>query len=287
MNQLLQVQGVQRLVNNRSQLQIQARAMLTRIQNQAGLTAEMLARNEIAVRTWSEEVHAISQRITDLLDEDGIEPDNAERVADVTETVNFYADVNQILSEIASRFDAPGAAAAAAGQAGALDAAAIARLVSGFQANAITPKLQCNKFSGSPTLDKFEYKNFKTQFESCVRNVPSDAMKLAHLRGYLTDTAVEIVAHLTFEDENYDIAIGLLDDKFLDKPYILDEILRQIANTTPKYDEDFIGVKSYMVKLRADLSELNTSYGFDCLEEGSFGCAFIRHIVFNKLPRSL
>ena len=100
MNQLLQVEGVQGLVNNRSQLKIQVRAMLTRTQNQEGLTAEMLARNEIAVCTWSAEVHAISQRITNLLDEDGIEPDNAERVADVTEIVNFYADVNQILSEI-------------------------------------------------------------------------------------------------------------------------------------------------------------------------------------------
>ena len=176
MNQLLQVQGVQRLVNNRSQLQIQARAMLTRIQNQAGLTAEMLARNEITVRTWSDQVHSISERITSLLDEEGIELDSAERIADVTETVNFYADVNQVLSEIASRFDAPGAFVAAAGQAGALDAAAIARLVSGLQANAITPKLQCSKFSGSPTLNKFEYKNFKAQFENCMRNVASDAI---------------------------------------------------------------------------------------------------------------
>ena len=106
MNQLLQVQGVQRLVNNRFQLQIQARAMLTRIQNQEGLTAQMFARNEVAVRTWSDQVHAISRQITELLDEDGIAPDNAERVADATETVNFYADVNQILSEIACRFDA-------------------------------------------------------------------------------------------------------------------------------------------------------------------------------------
>ena len=42
-----------------------------------------------------------------------------------------------------------------------------------------------------------------------------------------------------------------------------------------------------MVKLRADLSELNTSFGFDCLEENSFGCALLSHIVFNKLPKSL
>ena len=287
MNQLLQVQGVQRLVNNRTQLKMQTRVMLTRIQTQEGLTAQMFERNEVAVRTWCDQVHVISREITELLDDNGIAPDNAERVADANETVNYYADVNQILAEISCRFDQPGAAAAAVGQAGALDAAAIGRLVQGLQANSLTPKIQCNKFSGSPTSDKFAYKNFKTQFENCVRNVPSDAMKLAHLRGYLTGIAEETIAHLTFEDENYNIAIALLDALFLDKPYILDEILRQIANTTPKYDEDFVGVNSYMVKLRADLSELNTSYGFNCFEEGSFGCAFVSHIVFNKLPRTL
>ena len=84
MNQLLQVQGVQRLVNNRSQLKIQARAMLTRIQNQEGLTAQMFARNEVAVCTWSDQVHSISQRITNLLDEEVIEANNAERIANVT-----------------------------------------------------------------------------------------------------------------------------------------------------------------------------------------------------------
>ena len=68
---------------------------------------------------------------------------------------------------------------------------------------------------------------------------------------------------------------------------MLDEIMHQIVNEQPKYDENFINVKSFMVKLRADLSELNTSFGYDCLEENSFGCALLSHIVFNKLPKSL
>ena len=59
MNQLLQVQGVQRLVNNRIQLQMQTRVMLTRIQTQEGLTAQMFERNEVAVCTWCDQVHVI------------------------------------------------------------------------------------------------------------------------------------------------------------------------------------------------------------------------------------
>ena len=152
----------------------------------------MLARNESVAHWWSDDVHSISQRITNILDQEGIEPDNEERLADMVQIV--------------------------------------VRVVSGLQAHAITPKLQCCKFSGSPTLGKFEYKNFKAQFENCVRHVTSGAVKLAHLRGYLTDTAFDIVSHLTLEDANYELAIELLDEQFLDKPFMLDEIMQQIVN---------------------------------------------------------
>ena len=117
------------------------------------------------------------KELSSILDREGIEPDNEERLADMQQTVNFIADVNQELSALASRFNVPNAVVAAPEQAGALDAAALSRVVSGLQANAITPKLQCSKFSGSPTLDKFEYKNFKAQFENCARHVTSDAVK--------------------------------------------------------------------------------------------------------------
>ena len=111
---------------------MQTRVMLTRIQTQEGLTAQMFERNEVAVRTWCDQVHVVSREITELLDDHGIAPDHAERVADANETVNYYADVNQILAEISCRFDQPGAAAAAVGQAGALDVAAIGRLYARF-----------------------------------------------------------------------------------------------------------------------------------------------------------
>ena len=163
MNQLLAIEGVQGLVNSRSHLQFQVRTMIARTQNQNGLTAEMLARNESVVHKWSDDMHAISQRITNILDREGIEPDNEERLADMAQIVNFIADVNQELSELASRFNVPNAAVAAPEQAGALDAAALVRVVSGLQAHAITPKLQCCKFSGSPTSGNFAYKNFKAQ----------------------------------------------------------------------------------------------------------------------------
>ena len=174
----------------------------------------MLARNEPVVHKWSDDMHAISQRITNILDREGIEPDNQERLDDMVQAVNFIADVNQELSALASRFNVPNDVVAAPEQAGALDAAALVRVVSGLQAHAITPKLQCCKFSGSPTLGKFEYKNFKAQFENCVYHVTSDVVKLAHLRGYITDTAFDIVSHLTLEDANYELAIELLDEQF-------------------------------------------------------------------------
>ena len=51
----------------------------------------------------------------------------------------------------------------------------------------------------------------------------------------------------------------MLNDKFLDEEFIIDEIFKQILNESPKYDLEFNDVKQYITKIKAD-HELNSSF---------------------------
>ena len=148
------------------------------------------------------------------------------------------------------------------------------------------PELKCPTFDGKGQ-DKMEFKNFLSQFNNCIDSVGtlSDSSKLTYLRGYVKDYAFRIISHLSINDDNYDIAVQLLKDEFLDKEYIIDESFKMLINNYPKYDENFCNVKSYINDCRALLYELK-SYNMDLLEVDTAGCKFISHIIFMKLPYS-
>ena len=126
----------------------------------------------------------------------------------------------------------------------------------------LPPQLQCPKFSGR-MYNKFEFKNFLAQFYNCVSSVSSDKGKLSLLKSYLTDHAAQLLSHLTLEEANYEVAIKLLTEEFLDIPLIVDEIFKQLLDASPKYDANFINVKQFLSETHADLSELRTSYNLD------------------------
>ena len=148
------------------------------------------------------------------------------------------------------------------------------------------PRLQCPKFSERMS-NKFEFKNFLAQFYNCVSSVSSDKAKLSLLKSYLTGYAAQIISHLTLEEANYEVAIKLLTEEFLDIPLIVDEIFKQLLDAFPKYDANFINVKQFLSETHADLSELRTSYNLDFFEEETPGFRIISHIVFAKLPSIL
>ena len=75
----------------------------------------------------------------------------------------------------------------------------------------------------------------------------------------------------------------MLKGEFLDIPFIIDEIYKQI-NTSPKFDTNYNNVKQYLDEIKADLSELNTSYDIIFFEESESGFLLISHIIFSKLP---
>ena len=115
----------------------------------------------------------------------------------------------------------------------------------------------------------------------------SDEAKLSLLKSYLTSYTVQLISHLTLEEANYEVAIKLLTEEFLDIPLIVDEIFKQLLDPSPKYDANFINVKRFLSETRADLSDLKISYNLDFFEEETPGFRIISHIVFTKLPTIL
>ena len=115
----------------------------------------------------------------------------------------------------------------------------------------------------------------------------SDKAKLSLLKCYLTGYVAHLLSHLPLEEANYEVAIKLLTEEFLDIPLIVDEIFKQLLDASPKYDANFINVKQFLSETRADLSELRTSYNLDFFEEETPGFRIISHIIFAKLPSIL
>ena len=89
------------------------------------------------------------------------------------------------------------------------------------------PKIQCMKFS-SEEVGKFKFKNFLAQFENCVTSVEFQKVKLLLLKSFLTGYASQLILNLSLKNENYDMAINLWKNNFLDVPFIIDKIFKQI-----------------------------------------------------------
>ena len=89
------------------------------------------------------------------------------------------------------------------------------------------PTLTCGTFNGKEK-DKFAYHNFLNQFNNVIgsRKHLSASAKLSNLVGYLKGYALKQVSHLSITDENYAIALKLLNDEFLDREFIIDETLK-------------------------------------------------------------
>ena len=86
------------------------------------------------------------------------------------------------------------------------------------------PKLKCKIFDGTSKY-KLEFKKFLMQFSNCIDacGTLSNANKLTYLRSYLSGYALKITSHLSVTDDNYDVALSLLKEEFLNIPYIVDE----------------------------------------------------------------
>ena len=148
------------------------------------------------------------------------------------------------------------------------------------------PQLNVMTFSDNDK-DKFAFKNFLASFRNGVEiNVDlPDAVKLTYLKGYLSGRAAQVVSHLSITDANYEVALDLLKEEFLNIPLLIDESIAQIMAMTPSFDKDFSGLRAFISDLRAKVFEFKT-FNIDFLEEDSAGCLMLSHIILQKLPSS-
>ena len=109
-------------------------------------------------------------------------------------------------------------------------------------------------------------------------------MKFTYLRSYLRGYASKVIQHLLINDENYSVAIELLESEFLDRRFLVDEFFRKLLDSQPKFDNEFLGTKLFINEIRCILSDLKT-HKFDLLCHPA-SKAFISHLVFRKLPVS-
>ena len=145
------------------------------------------------------------------------------------------------------------------------------------------PQLKCDTFDGHST-DKLEFKNFLLQFNNCIDACGqlTGSSKLTYLRSYLSGFAFRVISHLSISDANYDVAIKLLKDEFLDEAFIVDETFMQLLSRVPKYDPTFLDVRTYINECRSMIHELKL-YKVDLLENDSFGCKLLIHNIFPNL----
>lgn len=145
------------------------------------------------------------------------------------------------------------------------------------------PDLKCDYFSGE-TSSSLEYHTFISQFNNCIgfRSNLSNSIKLSYLKSYLKGYAFKIVQHLQINDQNYEIAIKLLSNEFLDKDHVIECLLNKLQNLSVKPDSSYLNTKIFLNDCRCILSDL-LMYELDFFSAGA-GNTLVSNIIFHKLP---
>ena len=262
------------LVRKRSGIKSRITAALKNLNglDSDSLTEEIFKSRRDDVLTYLARVDAVNDEIIELFDKGDFTESDDNRVKEMDAQVAYRVQVTDSIAKLATTLnkkkDPP---------------KHLKDKVMGVK----MPELQCKIFSGKST-DKLEFKNFLQQFHNCVDGCESltDAGKLTYLRGFLTDYAFRVISSLSVTDENYQVALKMLKDEFLDEEFIIDEIFKQLLNSYPKFDTTFNQSRIYINDIRAFLFEIKT-YGVDLLDENTAGCKLISHIIFSKLPTSI
>ncbi|KAL7635698.1 UNVERIFIED_CONTAM: hypothetical protein RMT77_013515 [Armadillidium vulgare] len=149
------------------------------------------------------------------------------------------------------------------------------------------------KFNGKQK-NKFAFKNFLDKFLQYMREKDfNDTFKLIYLRYYLYGDALELIKHLPINKENYTVALNILKEKYLDKPFLIDCILKKIIKaplTHPPVTQfssdseipNFL-LKIYLLTMQEFFLELQ-ELDVDFLQPNSPGLLMASRIVLDKLP---
>ena len=244
------------------------------------LARPLFIRRRDAILDYLAKIKDIDEKIVELFELVGLGEDNEESSKEISSQIQYSFQVTDKLDIMLIEIDK----LIKDQEKEELNNSIKQQEISNSTINVKMPKLQCKTFTGT-SLDKLEYKNFFLQFSNCVdscKNI-TKSCKLTYLRSYLSDYAFKVISHLSISDENYDIAVKLLNEEFLDKEYIIDETFSQLLSKSPAFDSSYNESRLYINECRSLLHELKT-YQVDLLENKSSGCKLVSHIIFSKLP---
>ena len=223
-------------------------------QAQGSLTKEQFFRLQGTIVHTLDKIQGKNDEIDSACDNNNIDIDDTERHADFSAERSYLSSIQCQLADIESSLVGTAELDPSKSEFNSSMLDTLTAAMTKNKSDALKPKLHCPTFSGKAS-NKLEFKNFLSQFNNCVdaSGTLPGSVKLTYLRSYLTDYALKIIAHLTINDSNYDIAINLLKEEFLDEEFITNEFLKQLCNETPKYDPDFSNVRQYLNETRAIL----------------------------------
>ena len=145
------------------------------------------------------------------------------------------------------------------------------------------PDLKCPTFDGEG-CNNMEYHAFMSTFNNVIglRSNVSDSTKLTYLKTYLRGYAQKLILNLQITEDNYKIALELLNNEFLNKDAIKSELFSKLLNLKPDTDREFLKTRIYINEIKCILSDLKM-YDTD-LTLCPSSKDFLSHIVYSKLP---
>ena len=217
------LKGVNTLLVSRDLLKRKILRVFNYLQTGENLTKSLFQVEKERVRAWSKEIETLNSKIYDAYVKADIDLTRSGYLEDEEAESSYQLEVNRKLDEGEYSFTQTNFSHSHSKNVGKEGDSSIFNIPSYI----LPPRLQCPKFSGR-MCNRFEFKNFLAQFYNCVSSVSSDKAKLSLLKSYLTGYAAQLLFHLTLQEANYEVAIKLLTEEFLDIPLIVDEIFKQL-----------------------------------------------------------
>jgi len=145
------------------------------------------------------------------------------------------------------------------------------------------PELKVESFSGEG-VSHMQFHAFKTQYNNVIglREDLSASTKFTYLKSYLKGYALKLVQHLQVNDENYAVALQLLESEFLNEKALVNDLIRKLMDLKLKSDPTYLETKIFINDARCVIADLKV-YNYDLLKEKSAN-AVVSNVIFSKLP---
>ena len=130
--------------------------------------------------------------------------------------------------------------------------------------------------------DVMEFSDFFGLFEDLVGKY-SGASKLLYLKVYLRGSALDLIKHLSNNDENYNLAIDFLKKEYLDKDVLVETHIHRLCELKRLPPADLAAIQNFMNTARTYVYELK-ALGYDALCDDDLGSRIISFLLCEKLP---